>query len=142
MTSSDADPTFHADTQLCEYLLGSIVGSIPLGIRESAVSQAGSGLFAQEAVPECQEVFRSEPVVECVADGLADSVCDLCYANILTKVHPSGRFRTKDDVVPDMMPCTQCEQCYYCSEVSEGAEVRSITDRLTGDKCWLIVVSR
>ena len=115
---SAANRTFHGDAQLCEYILGSIVGSIPLEIRESAVSLAGSGLFTQEAVSEGQEIFRSAPAVECVAEGLADSVCDLCYANTLTKVHPSGRFRTKDDAVPVMIPCTKCEQWYYCSEVS------------------------
>ena len=115
---SAANRTFHGDAQLCAYILGSIVGSIPLEIRESDVSLAGSGLFTQEAASEGQEIFRSAPAVECVAEGLADSVCDLCYANTLTKVHPSGRFRTKDDVVPNMIPCTKCEQCYYCSEVS------------------------
>ena len=109
---------FHKDPQLCTYLLGSIAASTPLQIRESAIFRAGSGLFALEAVPEGREIFRSTPAVECVVDGLAESVCDLCYTNTLSKVHPSGRFRTKDDAVPDMISCAECGKYYYCSKVS------------------------
>lgn len=130
MDFPDGDRIFHRDTQLCEYLLRSVAASAPLQIRESAISRAGSGLFALEAVPEGREVFRSAPVVEAVVDGSADGVCDLCYANTLSKVHPSGRFRTKDDAAPRMMPCAQCGKCYYCSNVSSAlVEPRSMTCR-------------
>lgn len=119
MDSPHDAPKFHDDAQLCQYLLGSITTIHSLEIRQSEISQAGSGLFTLNAVPEGAELYRSSPVVECVADGLVDGVCDFCYANTLSRVHPSGRFRTKDDAPLEMIPCRAgCGKCYYCSKVS------------------------
>ncbi len=111
--------TFHHDAQLCQYLLNSIASAHALAIRESNIPQAGSGLFAISDIPEGQEIFRSSPLVECVADGLTDSVCDLCYTNTLSRIHSSGWFRTKDDAVPSMIACPKCMKSCYCSEVSK-----------------------
>lgn len=119
MDSSRDAQKFHDDVQLCQYLLGSITTTHSLEIRPSGIPQAGSGLFTLNDIPEGTEIYRSSPVVECVADGLVDGVCDFCYANTLSRVHPSGRFRTKDDAPLEMIPCRAgCGKCYYCSKVS------------------------
>ncbi|RYP92614.1 hypothetical protein DL770_001256 [Monosporascus sp. CRB-9-2] len=111
---------FHEDAELCQYILGGIATTHSLEIRESEISQAGSGLFAMNDIPEGQEIFRSTPLVECVADGVAESVCDWCYTNKFSRVHPSGRFRTKEDAAPDMEACRGCGKCYYCSKSCQG----------------------
>lgn len=116
MAASHDTPTFHRDAQLCRHLLGSITTPHSLEIRESEISQAGSGLFALNDIPEGEGIFGSSPLAECVAAGYEDSVCDLCYTTTLSRVHPSGRFRTKDDALPEMIACTGCGKCWYCSK--------------------------
>lgn len=111
--------SFYDDVQLCQSLLGGITTAHSLEIRKSEIPEAGSGLFSLDDVPEGEEIFRSSPLAECVANELADSVCDLCYTNTLSRVHSSGRFRTKDDAPLDMITCPGCGKCYYCSKVSQ-----------------------
>ncbi|RYP72841.1 hypothetical protein DL769_004356 [Monosporascus sp. CRB-8-3] len=125
---------FHDDAELCQYILGGIATTHSLEIRESEISQAGSGLFAMNNIPEGQEIFRSSPLVECVADTVADSVCDWCYRNTLSRVHPSGRFRTKEDAAPDIESCQdQAWEAYHkheCELLSRFSEPPSKTRAL------------
>lgn len=130
--------TFHNDAQLCQYLLSGITTTHALDIRKSEISRAGSGLFTLNDIPDGEDIFRSLPLTECVADGLADSVCDLCYSNTSSKVHPSGRFRIKDDVSSDMITCSGCGKCYYCSKVSQAvSQVGS--DNQANYTCWEVM---
>ncbi|RYP18823.1 hypothetical protein DL765_003703 [Monosporascus sp. GIB2] len=125
---------FHEDAELCHYLLGGIATMHSLEIRESEISQAGSGLLAMNDIPEGQEIFRSSPLVECVVDGVADSVCDWCYTNTLSRVHPSGRFRTKGDAAPDIESCQdEAWEAYHKHECSE-LRVRSLRPLKAGEE--------
>ncbi|KAK8050172.1 hypothetical protein PG994_011902 [Apiospora phragmitis] len=114
MSFEDAVP-FYQNPGLCQLLLSQISTGNALQVRESRTPGAGSGLFADNAVPAGQEVFRSKPVVTCVQDSLS-TVCDFCYANNASKVLPSGRFRTRRDPIEALMECEGCHICKYCSE--------------------------
>ncbi|KAK7970103.1 SET and MYND domain protein [Apiospora saccharicola] len=114
MSSEDTVP-FYQNPNLCQLLLSEIVTSNTLQVRESRTPGAGSGLFADNAVPAGQEVFRSKPVVTCVQDSLS-TVCDFCYTNNASKVLPSGRFRTRRGPIEALVECNGCHICKYCTE--------------------------
>ncbi|KAK8027761.1 hypothetical protein PG991_004817 [Apiospora marii] len=113
--SSERTVPFYQNPDLCQLLLSQIATGNTLHVRESRTPGAGSGLFAGNAVPAGQEVFRSKPVVTCVQDSLS-TVCDFCYTNNASKALPSGRFRTRHDPVEALVECDGCHICKYCTE--------------------------
>jgi hypothetical protein len=105
------------DQTLCAQLLETITANIPLMILPSRISGAGVGLFVKKDVDYGREIFRSDPVVNCVQDEMQNLVCDYCYAYQGNKVHPHGRFCTAEDKEQEMQACGACKVCYYCSKV-------------------------
>jgi hypothetical protein len=107
----------HQDQELCAQLLGTVVATIPLQISQSKISGAGTGLFVTQAVKAGEEVFRSDPLVSCVEDGMQSKICELCYRWPTSRVLPHGRFCAAEDNVSDPKACSGCKVCYYCSKV-------------------------
>jgi hypothetical protein len=105
------------DQTLCIQLLESVISFVPLQIRRSDIPGDGAGLFITNDVEYGDEVFRSDPVVSCVADGMLEIVCDLCYAYSDSKTTSDGRLRAEDDEKMVMTACSGCKVCYYCSKV-------------------------
>lgn len=108
---------FHKDQTLCAQLLNTITAAVPLQILPSKITGAGSGLFVTKDVDYGEEIFRSHPVINCVADGMQNVVCDYCYGSRRSKIHPSGRFRVTEDPKQEIKACNGCKVCYYCSKV-------------------------
>ncbi|KAF3032562.1 hypothetical protein E8E12_002292 [Didymella heteroderae] len=107
----------HKDQTLCAQLLNTITAAVPLQILPSKITGAGSGLFVTKDVDYGEEIFRSDPVINCVADGMQNVVCDYCYGNQRSKIHSSGRFRVAEDPKLEIKACNGCKVCYYCSKV-------------------------
>lgn len=107
----------HEDQTLCTQLLKTITAAIPPQILPSKIPGAGVGLFVKKNVDYGKEIFRSDPVVNCVLDGMQSLVCDYCYACQGTAIHPSGRFLEAEDTMLEMKACNGCKVCYYCSKV-------------------------
>lgn len=74
-------------------------------------------MFVTKDVDYGEEIFRSHPVINCVADGMQNVVCDYCYGSRRSKIHPSGRFRVTEDPKQEIKACNGCKVCYYCSKV-------------------------
>ena len=109
--------SLHEDQTLCSQLLKTITAAIPLQIQSSKIPGAGNGLFVTKDVNCGEEIFRSDPLVNCVGDGMHNLVCDHCYAYQESMIHPSGRFRSAEDAALEMKACGGCKVCYYCSKV-------------------------
>ncbi|MCJ1250976.1 hypothetical protein MMC30_008206 [Trapelia coarctata] len=108
----------HEDQTVCAQLLNTIATTPPLQILPSKITGAGSGLFTTKDVEEGEEIFQSEPLVNCVMSSMERLVCDYCYKNHNSGIDPSGRFRTLTDHNPNMKACSGCRACYYCSRTS------------------------
>ena len=115
----DATPrvALHENQALCAQLLETITAAVPLKILPSKIPGAGVGLFVTKDVDYGEEIFRSDPVVNCVMDGMQSHVCDHCYAFEGSKILPGGGFRTTDNTKLEMKACSGCKVCYYCSKV-------------------------
>jgi hypothetical protein len=116
--SATSRAPFHEDQTLCIKLLNTITAATPLQILPSKIAGAGAGLFTTKDVDYGEEIFRSDPVINCVMDGMQNLVCDNCYAYQESKVNLSGRFRVAEDPKLEMKACGGCKVCYYCSKVN------------------------
>lgn len=108
----------HDDQTLCTQLLRTITAAVPLQILQSKIPGAGTGVFVTKDVDCGEEIFRSDPVVNCVENEMRRLVCDYCYLYKNSKIHPSGRFREAEDPKVEMKACSGCKVCYYCSKVT------------------------
>ncbi|ORY63529.1 uncharacterized protein BCR38DRAFT_437070 [Pseudomassariella vexata] len=106
----------YEDTEICQYLINSITTTHSLNIRQSIIPGAGCALFATKYIAEGQEIFKSQPTVNCVSRDLMNTVCDFCYKDSESKLHPSGRFRRRGDEIQALVECKECRVCKYCSE--------------------------
>lgn len=122
---------------LCHDLLQNINALDTLGILPSRIHNNGTGLFAKHAIPEGSEIFRSTPLVACVADGQQAITCDYCFASKATNFNGVDNMRPKYDVVMilEISLCMQCGACGYCSMVRILAVILNLavstTQRLT-----------
>lgn len=107
----------HKDQKLCTQVLETVTAAVPLRILPSNIPGAGTGLFVTKDVGYGEEIFRSDPLVNCVNNEMQSLVCDYCYAYQESKVLSSGRFRTTNDSKLEIMACNGCRVCYYCSKV-------------------------
>ena len=107
----------YEDQTLCTQLLKTITTAIPLQILPSKIPGAGAGLFVTRDLDDGEEIFRSDPLVNCVENGMQSRVCDSCYDYKGSNIHPSGRFWKAEDIELDMKACGGCKVCYYCSKV-------------------------
>ncbi|KAJ9137517.1 Histone-lysine N-methyltransferase SMYD3 [Pleurostoma richardsiae] len=106
----------HERPQLCDFILSKIAHkTVPLCIGRSHIEGAGSGLFVTEDVAEGEEILRSRPLILCRESGV-DDVCDWCFTNRNSSVHPEGRFYSGDeDPRPIISRCARCKVARYCS---------------------------
>lgn len=79
--------------KLSTYLSHQVTSTIPLEIRPSSIADAKHGLFTTAAIREGEEIFRSDPLITCVDDGIQNVVCDYCLSYSRSNVLPSGQFR-------------------------------------------------
>ncbi|KAF2799508.1 SET domain-containing protein [Melanomma pulvis-pyrius CBS 109.77] len=117
--SASSRVALYEDQTLCTQLLKTITVATPLQILPSKIPGAGVGLFITKNIEDGEEIFRSEPLVNCVMNGMQSLVCDYCYCSREGVIHPSGRFRTTEDTMPDMKACGGCKFCYYCSKACQ-----------------------
>lgn len=122
--SAGSRVALYEDQTLCTQLLKTITAAIPLQILPSKIPGAGVGLFVTKDIEDGEEIFRSDPLVNCVMDRMQSLVCDYCYDPRESAIHPSGRFRTAEDTKPDMKACGGCKVCYYCSKVRTALRKR------------------
>lgn len=112
----------HEQPKLCDHILEGVThSSVPLRIASSSVPNAGSGLFVVNDVAAGGEIFRSQPLLV-VCEGNDLRVCDYCFYNPGSSLHPDGRFSFdgKDSVT--LSACTGCKNVEYCSKVSQGLQ--------------------
>lgn len=109
----------HDRQELCLQLLQNINASHILEILPSKIHDNGSGLFAKEAIPEGSEIFRSTPLVTCVADGRQAITCDYCFASMAPNFNGIDSMKPTFDVmaIPEITMCIVCGVCGYCSVV-------------------------
>lgn len=127
MADDDKKP-IHGQPGLCDHILRSVSSStVPLEIGLSSIANAGSGLFVLNPVPAGSEIFRSDPLL-LVCDGNNKGICDYCFRNNNSSVHPDGRFfdpGEKDKI--KIMACTRCECAQYCSKVRRITSFLNLT---------------
>lgn len=116
--ADDNQKPIHGQPALCEHILRSVSSStVPLQIRPSLITNAGSGLFVLKDVPAGSEIFRSDPLLV-VCDSGNKEICDYCLLNKNSSVHPDGRFfdaGERDKI--EILACTRCKCAQYCSKV-------------------------
>jgi hypothetical protein len=120
------DPAYSSE------LLKTVTTRTSLQISQSNIPGAGVGLFTTQDIEDGEEIFKSEPLVNCVQDGMQKLVCDNCYTCSESRLHPTGRFLTADDPKPTMNACSGCKVCYYCSRVSTSPRPVFLTSYATG----------
>ena len=103
-------------------LLKAVTAAVPLQILPSTIPRAGAGLFIANDIQSGEEIFRSKPMVNCVADGMQNVVCDWCYTYQSSRLNTHGRFRGAEDPKVEVSACNGCKVCYYCSKVCEQVE--------------------
>ncbi|KAH8586055.1 hypothetical protein B0O99DRAFT_91884 [Bisporella sp. PMI_857] len=116
-----AAPAIHEDKELCQYLLNSITTTATLQILPSGMHRHGTGLFAKEAIPDGADIFRSQPLINCVSNEHSNFVCDNCLTSSTSNIHPTGHFRGIGDTMPQISQCAGCRVCGYCSKVRQLA---------------------
>lgn len=116
MVNNSQEPLFR-ETELCQYLVDNITSSFDLEIRQSPIPGAGSALFTKTDIPDGEEVFQSQPLVSAVLDR-TQNVCEYCFRDGDSRLHPSGRFRTRQDPLEIFSACGQCGISRFCSDVS------------------------
>lgn len=116
MANDSQEPLFK-QAGLCQYLLDNVTSSPGLEIRQSLITGAGSALFTKTNISDGEQVFQSQPLVSAVLDR-GQNVCEYCFRDGDSRVHPSGRFRSKHDALEVFPVCEQCGISSYCSEVS------------------------
>src|SRR3954469_23645950 len=94
----DTIRAIHEDQELCEYLLSNIDTTHSLQILPSRIHRNGTGVFVSQTISEGTEIFRSQPSVSCVGDGMYSIICDYCFASSASLIHPAGHFRARDAV--------------------------------------------
>lgn len=115
---SESRKALHEQPKLCSYILNGVKNSsIPLKIAASSIAQAGSGLFVTNDVEAGSELFRSRPLLV-VCEGNDLRICDYCFCNPTTTVHPDGRFYTDGEKRVMLSACTGCKNVEYCSKAS------------------------
>ncbi|KAL5364487.1 hypothetical protein BJX96DRAFT_135819 [Aspergillus floccosus] len=80
-------------SDLSEHLMSQVTSTVPLEVRPSSISGAKKGLFTTAAIQAGEEIFRSNPLIACVDDGLQDAVCDYCFSYTKSMILPNGNFR-------------------------------------------------
>lgn len=109
----------HELPKLCDHILRGVADSgAPLRIAASSIPNAGSGLFVVNDVAAGSEIFRSQPLLV-VCEGNNRRICDYCFRNLSSSLHPDGRFYLegeRDKVA--LSACTGCKNVEYCSKVS------------------------
>ncbi|KFZ07293.1 hypothetical protein V501_06603 [Pseudogymnoascus sp. VKM F-4519 (FW-2642)] len=104
----------HDRQDLCLQLLQNINASHILEILPSKIHDNGSGLFAKDAIPEGSEIFRSTPLVTCVADGRQAITCDYCFASMAPNFNGIDSMKPTFDVIaiPEITMCIVCGNCF------------------------------
>lgn len=115
--ADDSQESLFQDAGLCQYLLDHVTPSADLEIGQSLITGAGSALFTKTDIAEGEEVFQSQPLISVVLDQ-AQNVCEYCFRDGDSRVHPSGRFRSRHDALEVLPVCEQCGVSRFCSEVS------------------------
>lgn len=117
----DSKKPIHGQPGLCDHILRSAsFSAVPLQVGPSAITNAGSGLFVLEKVSAGTEIFRSEPLL-LVCDVNNKGICDYCFRNNNSSIHPDGRFFNpgeRDEI--KILACTRCKSAQYCSKVGLG----------------------
>ncbi|KAJ4387121.1 hypothetical protein N0V93_007709 [Gnomoniopsis smithogilvyi] len=110
----------HTQPKLCDHILRGVANcGVPLRIAASSIPKAGSGLFVINDVAAGSEIFRSQPVLV-VCEGNDLRVCDYCFCNPSTRLHPEGRFYSAGEKTVTLSACTGCKNVEYCSKVGHS----------------------
>jgi hypothetical protein len=109
-------PRLHENAALCKGILSTIQAPVPLKIKASTITSAGSGLFTTGDIDEYTEIFRSNPLVATRATGYT-KVCDHCFISSDSEIHPEGRYQSSEDPKPEIRSCVGCKAARYCSKV-------------------------
>jgi hypothetical protein len=79
---------------------------------------AQTGLFTKADLKRGQQIFRADPLVAAVGDGLHRLVCDSCYDTRIRRVQSNNTICFDvESLQGQYLPCTTCNLCYYCDEV-------------------------
>ncbi|CAN8102477.1 unnamed protein product [Discula destructiva] len=123
---SETRTPLHDQPKLCAHILGSVErSSVPLKIATSSIPKAGSGLFVVTDVVAGSEIFRSQPLVM-VCEGNNNGICDYCFRNRNSSVHPDGQFYVTGG--PDkvtLAACIRCKNVQYCSKKCQALAWKS-----------------
>lgn len=129
MDSATDLPFVHKNEQTCQYILANIDAPTGwLGIRESSIPTAGSGLFITVDVAEGRDVFSSKPILTCakkVAPNLDNEAsqasslltCDFCFQSNQNLFEQYGYLFPSHPTRPIPEFCVGCHVCQYCSKV-------------------------
>ncbi|KAF3767117.1 SET domain-containing protein [Cryphonectria parasitica EP155] len=104
--------------ELCDHILSRVDrSSVPLRINASSIPHARNGLFVVNDVKAGHEIFRSQPLLV-VSEGNNNDVCDHCFLNKNSSVHPDGHFFQGDEGRESIkiLSCTGCRVVEYCSK--------------------------
>ncbi|KAH7117606.1 hypothetical protein B0J11DRAFT_467994 [Dendryphion nanum] len=104
---------------LCTQLLETVTAIVPLKISPSKIPGAGAGLFTTKEIEEGEEIFQSQPLVNCVDREKHEIICDYCFTSKESKITLTGRFRTTTDSEITLMTCSGCKLCRYCSKTCQ-----------------------
>ncbi|KFY05710.1 hypothetical protein V492_08345 [Pseudogymnoascus sp. VKM F-4246] len=104
----------HEDHGLCMHLLQSLPSSAPIELGPSTLHSGGTGLFARKPIRGGAQIFRSKPLVCCVADEKRTTICDYCYTD---RFSPESYFGYQGRDTTKMFMCPGCEMTGYCSVV-------------------------
>lgn len=115
---SEKRTALHELPKVCAHILDSVKDSgVPLKIAASSIPNAGSGLFVVNDVAAGSEIFRSQPLLM-ICEGNTTNICDYCFRDQNSSLHPDGWFVSEND--PDnvmMAACIRCKLVQYCSKV-------------------------
>lgn len=108
----------HEQPKLCAHILSSVEkSSVPLTIDASSIPNAGSGLFVVKDIAAGSDIFRTQPLLM-VCEGNSSGICDYCFRNKHSSIHPDGRFNLESESGRFILSaCTRCKNVEYCSKV-------------------------
>jgi hypothetical protein len=112
----------HDDTELCNFLLGSVQTTFKLNITKSKIHEGGSGLATTNDIPLGSEIFRAkEPWWAVPKNDEIEETCDNCFSRTRSMINSSGQFyTTRDEPRLNLMACGGCKFVRYCCKVGSA----------------------
>ncbi|KAK0641951.1 hypothetical protein B0T16DRAFT_516523 [Cercophora newfieldiana] len=114
---------FHTNVKLCDEMLKTAKASVELKIRSSSISM-GSGLYVNESIDACREIYHSTPLMTAVDAGNT-SICHYCLESTTDAFGDTGTGTAGGSKQTATKACTGCNVARFCSK-NKQLRVRSL----------------